>query len=138
MELFLQFVLAKWYLFAAALVLLTLLIAHENRKGAAAVTPAQLTALLNREDGVVLDVRDANDFREGHIVDSLNIPHARVRERAAELERYRNRPLIVVCRMGQFSGSVAKTLKEQGFSRVYRLGGGVLEWQNAQLPLVKS
>lgn len=138
MELFLQFVVAKWYLFAAAFVLLALLIAHESRKGAAALTPAQLTALVNREEGVVLDVRDANDFRQGHIVESLNIPHAKVRERVGELERYRDRPLIVVCKLGQFSGSVAKALKEQGFAHVYRLGGGILEWQNAQLPLVKS
>jgi len=40
--------------------------------------------------------------------------------------------------MGQHSGTVAKTLKERGFERVYKLGGGISEWQSAQLPLVKT
>lgn len=138
MALFLDFVAAKWYLFAAAGVLLVLLIRHENRKGAVSLTPAQLTALVNRESALVLDLRDPGEFRQGHIVESLNIPHGKFQERAGELERYRDRPVVVVCKMGQFSGSIAKTLKQQGFAHVYRLGGGILEWQAAQLPLVRS
>jgi len=138
MDLFFQFVIAKWYLFAAAIGLLALLIAHENRKGGAALTPGQLTALVNREDGVVLDLRDGNDFRQGHIVGSVNIPYGKLGERLGELERYRERPVVVVCKMGQFSGAAAKQLKAGGFNRVYRLGGGIVEWQSAQLPLARS
>jgi rhodanese-related sulfurtransferase len=138
MELFLQFVVAKWYLVGAFVMLLGLLLAHENRKGAASISPAQVTALLNREDAVVLDLRDAAEYRQGHVVDSVNMPFAKLSERIAELERYRERPLVVVCKMGHHSGAVAKTLKEKGFTRVYRLGGGILEWQSAQLPLVRS
>jgi len=138
MELFLQFAIAKWYLFTAAFVLLALLIAHENRKGAVALTPAQVTAMVNRDEAVVLDLRDAKEFREGHIVDSINIPFGKLAERAAELDRYRDRPLVLVCKMGHSAGTAAKTLKEKGFDRVFRLGGGVLEWQAAQLPLVRS
>jgi rhodanese-related sulfurtransferase len=138
MELFLQFVVAKWYLVGAFVMLLGLLLAHENRKGAASISPAQVTALLNREDAVVLDLRDAAEYRQGHVVDSVNMPFAKLSERIAELERYRERPIVVVCKMGHHSGAVAKTLKEKGFTRVYRLGGGILEWQSAQLPLVRS
>jgi rhodanese-related sulfurtransferase len=138
MELFLQFVVAKWYLFGAALVLLALLIRHESSKGAPSLSPAQLTALVNREQGVVLDLRDAGEFRQGHIIDSVNMPFGKLRERIAELERYRDTPVVVVCKMGHHSGAVARTLKEKGFSRVYRLGGGIVEWQSAQLPLVRS
>lgn len=138
MELFFQFVLAKWYLFTAAMVLMALLIAHESRKGAASVTPAQMTALVNREDALVLDLRDTAEFRAGHIVDSVHMPFAKLSERVAELERYRDRPVVVVCKMGHHSGAVAKTLKEKGFERVYRLGGGMIEWQSAQLPLVRG
>lgn len=138
MELFFQFVLAKWYLFTAAMVLMALLIAHESRKGAASVTPAQMTALVNREDALVLDLRDTAEYRAGHIVDSVHMPFAKLSERVAELERYRDRPVVVVCKMGHHSGAVAKTLKEKGFERVYRLGGGMIEWQSAQLPLVRG
>jgi rhodanese-related sulfurtransferase len=138
MELFLQFAIANWHLFGAALVLLALLIRHESRKGAPSMSPAQVTALVNREQGVVLDLRDAGEFRQGHIVDSVNLPFAKLKERIAELERYREVPVVVVCKMGHHSGAVARTLKEKGFARVYRLGGGMLEWQTAQLPLVRS
>jgi rhodanese-related sulfurtransferase len=138
MELFLQFVVFKWYLFGALAVLLGLLIAHESRKGGAALSPAQLTDLVNREEAVVIDLRDANEFRQGHIVSSINMPFGKLSERIAELERYRDRPVVVVCKMGHHSGAVAKTLKEKGFERVYRLGGGILEWQGAQLPTVRS
>jgi rhodanese-related sulfurtransferase len=138
MELFLQFVVFKWYLFGALAVLLGLLIAHESRKGGAALSPAQLTDLVNREEAVVLDLRDANEFRQGHIVSSINMPFGKLSERIAELERYRDRPVVVVCKMGHHSGAVAKTLKEKGFERVYRLGGGILEWQGANLPTVRA
>jgi rhodanese-related sulfurtransferase len=138
MELFFQFVLLKWYLFAAAAVLLALLIVHETRKGVASLSPAQVTALVNREDAVVLDLRDAAEYRAGHIVDSVHMPFGKLSERIAELERYRERPVVVVCKMGHQSGAVAKTLRGKGFARVYRLGGGILEWQSAQLPLVRG
>lgn len=138
MELFLQFVVAKWYLFAGWMVVLWLLLVHERRKGGAAVTPAQLTALVNQKDAVVVDVRESGDFRQGHIVDSVNLPHTKLVERIAELERYRERPVIVVCKMGQHSGGITKTLKERGFEQVYRLSGGMTEWQNSQLPVVRS
>lgn len=137
MELFLQFVVAKWYLFVAAATLLALLFRHEGRKGGQGLSPAQLTQLVNRKDAAVIDVRDGAEFREGHIVDSINMPHSKLAERIAELEKLRERPLIVVCKMGHHSSAVAKTLKEKGFAEVYRLQGGIGEWQAAQLPLVR-
>lgn len=138
MELFLQFVVLKWYLFGAAAVIVALLLGHERRKGAVGVSPAQLIALVNQKEAVVVDLRDAADFRQGHIVESINLPFGKFAERITELERYRERPVVVVCKMGQHSGGVAKTLKEKGFGEVYRLGGGIMEWQGAQLPLVRS
>ena len=138
MELFLQFVITKWYLFAAAASLLALLAAHESRKGAVALTPAQLTLFVNQKGAAVIDLRDGAEFRQGHIVDSINIPHAKLIERIAELGKYRTQSLILVCKIGQHSGAIAKTLKEKGFPEVYRLQGGIQEWQGSQLPLVRS
>lgn len=138
MELFFQFVLLKWYLFTALAVIAALLIVHETRKGVPTLSPLQATALVNREDAVLIDLRDNAEFRAGHIVDSVHMPVGKLSERIAELERYRERPVVVVCKMGHQSGAVAKTLREKGFTRVYRLGGGILEWQSAQLPLVRS
>jgi rhodanese-related sulfurtransferase len=138
MDLFLQFLAAKWYLVGPWLVLIVMLIVLEQRRGGSSVSPAQLTDLVNREQGVVLDVRDAKDFRAGHIVDSIHIPHAKVPQQLGDLEKYRERPIVVVCKMGQSAGTVCRALKQGGFQRVYKLGGGLAEWQGSQLPLVKS
>ena len=83
MELFLQFLVAKWYLVSAAGVIVWLLLYHERRKGAVSVSPAQVTALVNQKDAVVLDLRDAADYRQGHIVDSINMPFGKLSERVA-------------------------------------------------------
>lgn len=138
MDLFLQFVGAEWYLFTAAIVLMLLLMNHERRKGGPSITPAQLTRLVNEHEGVVVDLREAADFRQGHIVESVNLPYAKLAERVQELERYREKPVVLVCKFGQSSGAAAKTLKEKGFTQVFKLGGGIADWQGAQLPLVRS
>jgi len=138
MALFIEFAAAKWYLFATAVCLLFLLVAHERRKGALALSPAQVVALVNQKEATVLDVRDSAEYRKGHIVNSNNIPHGKLGERLAELASYRERPLVVVCKMGHHSGAVARVLKEKGFTEVYRLQGGIAEWQASQLPLVRQ
>jgi rhodanese-related sulfurtransferase len=93
---------------------------------------------VNQHEGIVVDLRDAADYRQGHIVDSLNLPLAKLPERIAELERYRDKPVVLVCKLGQTASGAAKTLKEKGFTRVFKLGGGISEWQGSQLPLVRS
>jgi len=138
MDLFIQFVGAKWYLFTAAIVLLLLLMNHERRKGGPSVSPAQLTQLVNQHEGVVVDLREVADYRQGHIVDSLNVPLAKLPERIAELERYRDKPVVLVCKFGQTASGATRTLKEKGFTKVFKLAGGISEWQGSQLPLVRS
>lgn len=133
----LEFVLQQWMLVGALLTLIALLIGFETRGGAKSVTPRQLSDLVNRQHGVVLDVRDKNDFRAGHIVDALNIPHTQIKQRIAELDAHKDKPVIVVCKLGQNAGLVARTLKQAGFTQVYKLGGGITEWTSEQLPLVK-
>lgn len=133
----LEFVLQQWMLVGALLTLIALLIGFETRGGAKSVTPRQLSDLVNRQHGVVLDVRDKNDFRAGHIVDALNIPHTQIKQRIAELDAHKDKPVIVVCKLGQNAGLAARALKQAGFTQVYKLGGGITEWTSEQLPLVK-
>jgi len=82
-------------------------------------------------------VRDRSEYKAGHIVDSIHIPHAEVAERVAELASLKDKPLIVADKMGQHAGAVGRLLKKQGF-QVRRLQGGVSEWVNQNLPLVKG
>lgn len=135
---FLEFLLQQWPLVGALAVTLLLLVLHESRRGGATVTPQQLTNLVNQQEAVVVDLRDQADFRKGHIVEAINIPYAKLGERIGELDNLRERPLILVCKLGQFSSAAGKQLLEKGFKQVYRLSGGISEWQAAQLPLIKA
>lgn len=138
MALFLEFLTQQWILVAALAVAVGLLFNHESRKSGQSLSPQQAISLVNGEQGVFLDLRDSGDFGRGHIVDALNIPATKLDTRVTELENFRDTPLILVCKMGQHSGAVGKKLNAQGFSRVYRMSGGMTEWTNLQLPLVKS
>lgn len=119
-------------------VLLVLFVHNEVRRGGRTVTAQQLVELVNRQGAVVLDVRDKQEYKAGHIVDAVNIPHAAVAARVGELNKYRAKPLVVACKMGQHAGSVGTTLRKAGFENVSRLRGGVTEWRNQNLPVVKG
>jgi rhodanese-related sulfurtransferase len=138
MPMFLEFLMQQWPLVGALVVTVLLLIFHESRRAGATVTPQQLTNLVNQQQGVVIDLRDQAEFRKGHIVDAINIPYAKLAERSGELDNLQERPVILVCKLGQYSSAAGKQLLEKGFKQVYRLSGGISEWQAAQLPLIKA
>ena len=96
--------------------LLVLLIVTELRKGGKSLTCRELTALVNSEQGLVLDVRNNKDFASGHIVGALNIPFDKLASRMAELDKHKAKTLVVVDAMGQHAGSVARDLQKAGFN----------------------
>ena len=116
--------------------LLVLLIVTELRKGGKSLTCRELTALVNSEQGLVLDVRNNKDFASGHIVGALNIPFDKLASRMAELDKHKAKTLIVVDAMGQHAGSVARDLQKVGFTAA-KLGGGIASWRGDNLPVVK-
>lgn len=137
MALFIEFLLQQWILVAALLTALGMLAFHESRKAGPAMTPQRSIKLVNDEEGVFLDVREGKDYKEGHIADALHIPFAKLKAREEELQAYRDRPIVIVCKMGQQSGAAAKQLRTSGFEKVYKMAGGMLEWRNLQLPVVR-
>ncbi|MBI5436790.1 MAG: rhodanese-like domain-containing protein [Nitrosomonadales bacterium] len=98
---------------------------------------AEALQLINHKNAFVLDVREENEFNTGHILNSRLIPLGKLRERTGELERYREQPIVVVCRSGQRSTAACVLLGKQGFSLVYNLAGGIQAWQKVNLPLEK-
>ena len=100
--------------------------------------PNQVTQLINREDALVLDVREAGEYSAGHLTDSRNIPLAQLVDRASELDRFKTVPVIVVCQTGARSGGAVKQLEKLGFANVHDLAGGVNAWREAGLPLKKG
>lgn len=93
--------------------------------------------LINHKEAFILDVREPSEFKEGHILNAKLIPLGKLHERLGELEKYREHPMLVVCRSGNRSGSACALLAKQGFTQVYNLGGGMMGWQGSNLPVSK-
>ena len=93
--------------------------------------------LINHKNALVLDVREESEYKAGHILNSKLIPVRSLNERIGELEKYKDQPIVVVCRSGNRSGSGCAALGRQGFTQAYNLAGGVMAWQKANLPLEK-
>ena len=136
MALFFEFLAQQWLLVAALAAVIAMLIMHEGRKSGPSLSPQQAINTVNAEGGVFLDLRDTAEYKKGHIVDSLNIPAAKLAARMAELEKYKDKPIILVCKMGQQSGAAGKQLKAENYTKVYKMSGGMMEWTNLQLPTV--
>ncbi len=133
-----EFVSNHPFLFGLFAVLLAFFIRNETQRGGRAVSPQELVNLVNREGALVLDVRDTKEFAAGHIVDAVNIPHGALEGRVVELTKYKETPLTIVCKMGQHAGASGALLRKAGFANVTRLTGGMTEWRNQNLPVVKG
>jgi rhodanese-related sulfurtransferase len=108
------------------------------RRGGQGLSPALVGQAVNRDNAVLLDIRAEGDFRAGHIPGSINIPQASLAQRLSELEKYRGRPLVVVCNMGHTAGDAAVQLKKAGHEPVYKLTGGLTAWRGENLPVVRA
>lgn len=141
MQQYLEFVSNHPVLFAAlAGILVALAWSFLGELGAAAkaVTGAEATQLINREQAVIVDLREPGEFEQGHIVEALNLPFTRFNDRISELARYKDQPLVVVCAHGLQSRSAAGLLKKAGFSKLYSLRGGIAQWRADNLPLARG
>ncbi|GAB2788099.1 rhodanese-like domain-containing protein [Halomonas shantousis] len=125
-------------LVGAFLLVLLAWIAFEALRGNHGVSTGEATNLVNREDGVIVDIRDSKDFKAGHIAGAKNIPQSRLNDRLNELEKFKDKPVIVVCKHGQSSGVAVAQLSKAGFSRVSKLKGGMGQWQADNLPVVRK
>jgi len=138
MQQYFQFLTEQWLLTSAFVVIIILLLANElyaAKKGAKKCTPSVATRLLNQENAQAIDVREKAEFKSGHITGSKNIPLSVLTTKDPNLSH--DKPIIVVCRVGQRAQKGALLLKKQGYTKVYVLSGGVTAWRNDGLPLVK-
>ena len=99
------------------------------------VTTAEATHLINREDALVVDVRDPGEYGAGHILGAKNVPLSRLDE--GDLAKRKERPVIVYCDGSERCSKAVSALKKQGFTRVVNLSGGLKAWQQAGLPVEK-
>jgi rhodanese-related sulfurtransferase len=107
-------------------------------RGYRAVSPAQLTALINRENALVVDVSASGDFEKGHVVGSRNVAMSQFDPENKQLAKARELPVAMICRNGTTSADAAKRLVKAGFKNVHWLDGGISAWQQASMPLAKG
>lgn len=122
-------------LFVALLIALFLL---ETRRGGRKVTPQQAVSLINRDEAIIIDVRDRKDIKEGKIAGSMHIPLNGIKDHLSELKKHQDKELIVVDKMGQHAATAVKQLNAEGFTKVSRMAGGIADWKASNLPLVKK
>lgn len=111
------------------------------KKGAGGVpnlSTAEAINLINRNHALVLDVREDTEFASGHIVDAKHIPLAKLAERLNELNKYKDKPILVNCQRGMRSAKACEILRKAEFKQVNNLQGGLEAWLAAKLPVVKA
>jgi rhodanese-related sulfurtransferase len=135
----LKFVTDNIFLVGVAFVSGAMLVWPAVRRGAggASVSTLQATLLINQQNALVLDVREAAEYEKGHMLNARNIALGEIELRAGEIEKHKAKPVIVVCDDGRLSAKAATTLRKHGFEQVFTLSGGIGAWRQAGLPLEK-
>jgi rhodanese-related sulfurtransferase len=137
MDQLIEFISNHPFMVAAWVLTLVMFILFERSKAGKAVTPAQATNLINKENAVIIDIRPKKEWDTGHITGAKHIPLADLDRKMDELIKYQQRPIIVVCNLGQAAGSATRKLKAAGYEKAVRLAGGMTEWKGQSLPIIK-
>ncbi len=138
MQEFIQFVITHWVLWLALVLLIILILIEEFRGkvgGLPRLAPGDLTQMINKDEAVVIDVRDKTAFTAGHITGSVNIPSAELEANGKKLEKYKTKTLVIVNATESIPNT--KTLQAAGY-KIATLNGGITGWRQAGLPLVKN
>lgn len=125
-------------LFAVLALLIKAEYEHQTGRGSL-ITPVSAIRIMNNdENALILDVRPAAEYQKGHIKGSKNIAFGDLPGKLSELEKYKSRPVLAYCNVGNMSGKACRLLKKAGFSEVHNISGGVHGWQDANLPLTSK
>ncbi len=134
-----QFATNHWQLVLTLTVILTIILFNEfvsQKKRGKELSTSAAIEMINHENAVIFDLRDADAFRAGHIIDAI---HASADDLGAtRCEKYKTKPVILVCARGLQSATLAAKLRIKGFTQLSILAGGMTAWQTAGLPLIKG
>ena len=134
-----DFVTRHWTLWLAFLVILGLIYLNEwstQRQRAKELSTADALEHINHHDAIVIDLRDKETFKKGHIIDAIHAGGADFLEQ--RMDKYKTKSLIFVCERGLQAATLATKLRKQGFQHAMVLKGGLTAWREANLPLVKK
>ncbi|MBA5762759.1 rhodanese-like domain-containing protein [Vibrio sp. 404] len=103
------------------------------------ITAGDTTQKINRENGVVVDIRSKDEFKKGHITEAVHILPSDIKAgNFGSLENRKADPIIVVCKTGQTAQESANLLAKAGFEQVFVMKNGLVTWSDANLPLVRG
>lgn len=105
--------------------------------GGPGVDTLQATQMINRQDAVMLDVREAAEIAPGRILGARHIPLDQLAARAAEVSKKKDRPVIAYCDSGRRGAKAVAILVQAGYANVFNLNGGYGAWVQAGLPVEK-
>lgn len=111
---------------------------NRGASGVANVSPTEAVVLMNRDKPLILDVRDATEFAAGHIQGAKHIPVAELLSRMKEIEKFKNKVVLVHCQKGMRAKAACAILRGQSFTQLHNLQGGLDSWTEAKMPLVKG
>ncbi|MDO8313127.1 MAG: rhodanese-like domain-containing protein [Sideroxyarcus sp.] len=95
-------------------------------------------AAMQKEGALLLDVREQDEYAAVHAPGSTLIPLGELSSRLAEIQKYKNKPIAVVCRSGRRSAQGVELLRKAGFTQAVNVEGGMSAWESAGLPVIKS
>jgi rhodanese-related sulfurtransferase len=130
------------YLLSSTVVLAVIAVVLElrhRRSGSFSISPIEAVGLLNQGGTLLLDTRSAQEYEAGHITDARSAPAGELQGKLVDTaKKFKEKPVLVYCENGMTSATTAKKLREQGFTKVVTLRGGLQSWRQENLPLVKS
>lgn len=109
-----------------------------GRMAGPAVNPIEAVLMINRENAVVLDVREQSEFDQGHILNARLIPRGELKNRMSELQKLKEKPILVVCATGGRSASACSQLRKAGYTYVFNITGGMKAWTAANMPIERK
>lgn len=99
------------------------------------LSPIEATRLQNDDDAIFIDVREDTEFKRGHVLGARHIPISTFDKRITELEKSKDKPLIVYCANGARAGRAAGKLRKAEYPSVYTMAGGIVGWEKANMPI---
>ena len=136
MDKFILFLIEHYFYSLPLLVLVILLIRSNAVKGGKKITPQDLVSLTNQDAAKLIDLRSPNEFADGHITGSINIPYADIEDRLHEIKLQEGKSLVLICDSGSQSANAGEVLNKTGYQNTVILSGGIGAWKLDNLPLV--
>ncbi len=124
--------------FVGTLLMLIYTEVSRANQGFNTISTHDAVSLINNDNAAVVDVSNADVYRKAHIAGAWHLPLAQLKNPGKDIEKLKDRPIIVVCKSGTTAQTAASSLVKQGYASVSLLRGGMTQWLSDHLPVKNS